>query len=456
MIYAIGDICPRLFTLIVFPVLTSNLIPAEYGIINYVNTIDVFLSVFCILGMNTYFMVYFYKMRTDDEKKKLMGNISLYMILNTIIISTFLYLLGPYLFRSWGCQVNFFPYISLGILTNLFNVLSVMPSCLFRVLENPLPLTIINVAKGFITMILTMIVVTCANGDAYSVLMIRCVVSAVLAFVYLFITYKHVSFNFDFSGLSHVLKFSIPLVPGSIAYYLFSLSDRLLVEKYLTLSELGIYSTAATLAMLLNIVSNGAYKAFEPYFFQTYGTASFKSRFVKVRDVYLYVVLIVGAGLSLFSQDFLNIFSSEQYHTAYKYVPLLTIGTICSAISLMYSTILIAREKTAISTCITFLSAVSSIIINVVFLKKIGLYAAAIAFDFSFAILLMMNVIYSKIKAPFIRPMLASIITILIFVCGSYYCSNICIKVLCLLLIFILNTFLLKINYKEIIPIFKK
>ena len=44
-IYAIGDIIPKLLSFIVFPVLTSYLSPADYGIVNYVNTFNLFFSI---------------------------------------------------------------------------------------------------------------------------------------------------------------------------------------------------------------------------------------------------------------------------------------------------------------------------------------------------------------------------------------------------------------------------
>ena len=69
-IYALGDILPKLFTFIVFPVFTKNLPPEEYGIINYVTTIETFLAVLCVLCLNTYFLVYFFKVKGEEEKKK--------------------------------------------------------------------------------------------------------------------------------------------------------------------------------------------------------------------------------------------------------------------------------------------------------------------------------------------------------------------------------------------------
>jgi O-antigen/teichoic acid export membrane protein len=58
-IYAIGDIAPRLLGFISFPILTQFLTPAEYGIVNYVNTVNTFLTIVGFLCLNTYYLVYY-------------------------------------------------------------------------------------------------------------------------------------------------------------------------------------------------------------------------------------------------------------------------------------------------------------------------------------------------------------------------------------------------------------
>ena len=91
------------------------------------------------------------------------------------------------------------------------------------------------------------------------------------------------------------------------------MSDRILIERYAGLTELGIYSTASTLALLLNIVSMGAYKAFEPYFFKIYGSDIFLTQFKKIYNAFFFVLLIGVSGLALFSKEFLKIMSSEDF-----------------------------------------------------------------------------------------------------------------------------------------------
>lgn len=423
-IYAIGEICPRLFSLIVFPILTSHLSAEEYGIINYVNTIDVFLSVFSLLGLNTFFLVYYYKMPSEQERKNLMGTLSLFIVANTMLISTLLFIYGSKLFSLWGSNVDFYPYIAIGVLTNLFNAVTVMPVCYYRVIEKPLPLTLLNVLKSFVIMIGTIVLIKYYGGSSKEVLEVRLCVSALFAGIFIYLCRNHFTLTLNLKTVKQGLKFSLPLLPGSISYYLFSMSDRLLIDKYLSLRDLGLYSTASTLAMLLNIISNGAYKAFEPYFFQIYGQPQFNDAFRKVRDTLLFVVIVFGTALSLFSKECLWLLSSEEFHSAYIYVPILTIGTICSAMSLMYSTIIIAKGKTIINTIITIIGALVSIVLNIILLPKIGIYSAAIVFSLSFVIIMVLNAIASKINIPILRPVVALVLSFILIFISDYLLKN--------------------------------
>lgn len=451
-IYAIGDILPKLFSLIIFPVLTSHLSPAEYGIINYINTIDTFLSVLSVLSLNTYFLVYYFKVEGEVSKKKLMGNISLSVFLFSIILLLILHLIGPWLFSSWGGKVNFYPYISLGIFINLFNIVTFLPSALYRVQERPLPLTLLNVVKSLSIMLGSVFAVTYFNGQALEVLQMRLYISFFFAIVFIFSVRKDLILNINFPQLKQALKFSLPLLPGALSFYLFSLFDRILIDKYLTLRELGIYSTAATLALMLNIVSNGAYKAFEPFIFQNYSKPDFTLKFKKIRDILLLAILIGSLCLSVFSKDFFKVFSSHEYLISYKYVPIIIIGVIASSMSLMYSTIIIAKGKTVTNTLITFFGAFVSISLNVLFLKHYGIMASAITFALSFTLVLIANIIAARIRITHTRQFMASVFVITSSILIAYLVQtniiwmSMIIKTLFVCLVILITCRILKIN----------
>lgn len=403
-IYALGDIIPRLIGFIALPILTQYLTPADYGIVNYVNTLNTFLLALGFLSVNTYFLVFYYRCKSSEEQKKLLGNLSSFVILLNILIVIFLLFFGTYFFEFIGSNIDFYPYIVVGVLINFFNLFSVLPSALFRVIEKPMPLTILNVSRGIIAFVLTLVLVIYFNYTALGVLYANLIVNFIFAFIFLIMVRHHIIWNLNLTQIKKVLVFSLPLVPGSIAYYLTTISDRILIDRYLSLSDLGIYSIAATIAFILNIFSYGAYKAFEPYVFKNWGSDQFLAIFENIRNGFVYVLLIGVLFLSVFSKEFFILMTDIKFHEAYWYVPLIIIGVYSASLSMLYGTIITAKEKTKINSLISIIGATISVTLNMIFLPKYGLFTAAIVSSFAMTVMLSISIWYAKLNISHYRP----------------------------------------------------
>lgn len=406
-IYALGDIIPRLLGFISLPILTRYLSPSDYGIVNYVNTLNTFLLALGFLSLNTYYLVFYYRCKDSQEKKKLLGNLSSFVILLNAALVLILLLFGKYFFGLLGSKIDFYPYIVIGIFTNFFNLFSILPAALYRILEKPLPLTILNVSRGIVTLIVTLVLVMHFHYTALGVLYSGLIVNFIYAFIFLYSTRKHIIWNLCFKQIKVALAFTLPLLPGSIAYYLTTISDRILIDKYLSLNELGIYSTAATIALILNIFSFGAYKAFEPYIFKNWGQESFMRIFENIRNAFVYVLLIGVLCLSVFSKEFFQIMTDVKFHGAYWYVPMIIIGVYSSSLSMLYGTIITAKGKTKINSMISITGASISVLFNILFLPKFGLITAAVVSSLALTVMLFISMWYSQLKISHSKPVLS-------------------------------------------------
>lgn len=409
-IYALGDIFPRLLSFISFPILTSYLTPADYGIVNYVTTLNTFLMVLGFLGVNTYFLVHFYRCKDEMEQKRLLGNLFTFVLGINLAFAVLLYSLGPILYSALGSNISFYPYIAIGLAIHFFNLFAVLPSALYRILEKPLLLTAINISKGIITLLLILLFVVYLEFTAIGVLYATLLVNICFSGVFIYTTRNYIVWNLNLDQMKTVLKFSLPLIPGSLAYYVTTISDRILIEKFLDLNDLGIYSTAATLAMILHIISYGAYKAFEPYIFKHFGETDFLGRFVEVRDGYVFVLLFGAFGIAVFSREFFTIFSSERFHEAYWYVPLILIGVFASSMSMLYGTIITAKSKTRINSLINTVGAGISISLNLIFLPQFGVITAALVSSFAMSIMFIISKTYAALAIQYRRPLFGFIV----------------------------------------------
>lgn len=449
-IYALGDIIPKALSIIVFPILTQYLTPADYGIVNYVTTLNLLLTIIGFLCLNTYYLVFYYRMENVVEQQKLLGNLSIFVLGINAVLTIILFLLGNYFLQLIGSKISFYPYIAIGLITNFFNLLTILPSALYRVQERPLPLTVLNVLKGLVTMALTVLLVVYFKYTALGVLMSTLIVSVVFGIIFLRVTLKNMIWNIDWTQLKQALIFSLPLLPGSLAYYLLSMADRLFIEYYLDLTQLGIYSTASTLALILNIVSYGAYKAFEPYFFKIYETNQFYCQFIKVQNVFFLVILFCAMGISMFAKEFFILFASEAYRDVYYFVPMLEIGVVFSALIMLYNTILTAREKTKTISVITIIGGVISFLINLFCLPILGITGACLASGVAFGVILICSAYYAKLSINF-TPLIVSFLIAGICVWSTVYIfqfSNILLSLFFKVAIFLTGIVLICVTLK--------
>ena len=461
-IYALGDIIPRLLSFLAFPVLTHYLTPTDYGILNYINALSTFLMVVSFLCTNTYYLVHFYRCENEAEQKKLLGNLSTFIIFYNLLIVLMLLLCGNYFFKLLDSKISFYPYIIIGVLTNFFNIFSILPAALFRLLEKPLFLTMLNISRGIITLALNLILVVFFNYSALGVLYSLLILSTIYAVVFIIITQKYIIWNFNWKQIKEILIFSLPLVPGSLAYYITTISDRILIDKYLNLNDLGIYGTASTLALILNIFSYGAYKAFEPFIFKSWGSENFSRVFERIRNNFVCVLLFGSVGLSLFSKEFFQIFSGVKFHGAYFYVPMIIIGVYCSSVKMLYGTVVTAKGKTKINSGISIFGAVISVVLNISLLPVFGLVAAALVSSLVLAIECLILIWYAKLDIQRNTPVVSFLMVCLMTFLFVYMINldniilSIILKIIVLIVTLLILSKILSVNPFETLKGFIK
>lgn len=417
LIYAVGDIAPRLLGFISFPIYTRYLSPAEYGIVNYVNTVNLFLATIGLLCLNTYFLVFYFKQPTEEDRKKLLGNISISLFCINLVFLFISFLIGPHIIGYIEGNISFYPYLAIGLVTNFFNLLPTLPSALYRMEERPLPLTILNILRGVVTFGVSIWFVVGLGFKAEGLLFSQMIVTIVFGLIFTKITLNNMIWTFNWKQLKTALIFSLPLLPGSLSYLLTTMFDRILIDKYLNLTDLGIYSSASTLALILNIISYGAYKAFEPYIFKYIDSPDFAELFTKLRNGLFWVLLSGAFGLALFAREFFQIFSEQQYHTAYLYVPIILIGVLSSSISTPYGTIITAHNKTKINSAICICGSIVSVSLNFLLIPHLGIIAACLTSALTMTLTLIASIHFSKIqichKVPLLLFLFFSITTII-------------------------------------------
>lgn len=387
ILYIIGEIVPRAVGLFLMPVFTQYLSPEDYGIMSYTESIAVFMYIFSVLSLNSYLLRNYVEIKSDIEKKKFVGNLFVCIMSYNIVVMFVFSAVLSFVFEMMEIQVNFFPYMFLALLTNFFNIFAVIPMALYRIQEKARKFVSISLMSAFLQIILSLLFIITFDqgilGRYYGVL----IASILFAGVYFNLMKKEVIFNFNYHQIREALKFSLPLVPASLSFLLLDISDRLILEQYVSLSQMGIYSIAYTLGFAVNVVINGGYKAFEPILFKNMHQEKFIHIFYDIKNMFLFFVFCMGLFFLLFSQEILYLMATADFYEAYLLVPIIVIAAVIKGLYMLYGVMMMAQNKTKLLSAAAVLGATVNIGLNILFIPTYGIVAAAISTVLGFLIM---------------------------------------------------------------------
>lgn len=273
--------------------------------------------------------------------------------------------------RTLNCQ--FVRARQLNRLYAVDGILCTVVTCLFYVLF----LRVLNLGPmGYL------LAVICADG---------------FSTLFLFIT-AHLWRYIDFHGarglLPQMLRYSLPLVPASIFWWVMNASDLIFVAALLPDGELqtGIYGSSYKLPTVLTIVSTIFTEAWQISAF-TDGTESGRETFFsRVFGAYQSVMFLAGAGLILIAQPFMLLFQ-ENFREGWKYIPLLVIATVFSSLSNFLNSIYMVEKRSGLSLYTMAVGAVLNCVLNFFLIPKLGVNGAVIATLLSYIVVFVLRAV---------------------------------------------------------------
>jgi O-antigen/teichoic acid export membrane protein len=189
--------------------------------------------------------------------------------------------------------------------------------------------------------------------------------------------------------LRRLLHFGLPLVPATLAWWIFSFSDRIVLGRLSTLREVGLYSVANSATTILGLLVGGLALAWTPHALRLYeeqpGEApSFYGRMLT------YVVVgfgLLAVAVTTFAHELLSILATHEYIGAARAVGPLALGFVAFATIQVTGLGMTLRKKTGYLAVFAWGAAVLNLALNLALVPAYGMLASAWATFAAFAFL---------------------------------------------------------------------
>ena len=387
-----GNIIFQALAFFSLPVFTQYLSPDDYGILSYTASIMSLLCVLASLSLQSFIVRHYFELKTDEERKELFGTISIFLLLVNSVLLLLEFLIFPSLLHYFNIKIPFHPYFQIALIINFLDVALIVPLTYFRVTRNPWGYFALSSSRPILSLGLGLVFVVYYKMGVMGRFYGSFIGNFLFFFISVFLIIKISRLRINLDILKSALRFSIPLIPCGVITVAISSTDKIILERYVPLSEIGIYSVGVTLGTVLSIIARGFHFAVEPEIYEAFNHKDFNKKIVIIKNNFLYLLISLGCIIIIFSKEIVMIAISEQFYECYKIIPFFIIGTIFRGVEMFVSTTLFALNKTIYGPVITGISFFINLLGNLILIPYLGILGAASASLVSFVILLIVSV----------------------------------------------------------------
>ena len=173
----------------------------------------------------------------------------------------------------------------------------------------------------------------------------------------------------------YAILFNLPLIPHYLSQTVLNSADRIMIKDMIGEAESGIYSLAYSISMIMTLFNTALSQTISPWIYQ-------KIKDKRIGDISqiayatLALIAVVNILLIAFAPEVVSIFAPESYYDAIWIMP-----PVAMSVYFMFAYDLFAKfefyfEKTKFIMAASIVAAILNIILNYIFIKIFGYYAA--------------------------------------------------------------------------------
>jgi O-antigen/teichoic acid export membrane protein len=378
-IYGLGGLVSRFVALLLLPLYTRYLTPADYGAVETLVALAAILATILRLGIaSAFFRFYFDSTDPDHRLRVVRTSFWFTMTMATIGLAVGLALAGQIselLFDTDDrATLVRMAFVLLWAQMNFEQM-----TALFRVEERAVAFTVATLANLVITVTATIVFVVVFDWGATGVIAGN--FAGTLAVYAALLVYRHeqLGLTLDRPLLRRMNRFGLPLVPSMLALWMLNFGDRFFILKLADASEVGIYSIGSRIASAMVLLLTAFRAAWPAFAFSIEDDDRARQAYSYVLTYLLFVASWAALGLGLLAPWIVEWLTTPAFYGASDVVALLAFGAVAFGGFIVVSIGLGRTKRTQFNWVVTGSAAAVSVVLNLVLIPRHGIVGAGIA-----------------------------------------------------------------------------
>ena len=396
-IYGIGGILSRFAYMLLLPFFTSTLTTNDYGALSLISLVTTACQGLLNLGTSNSISILFFSTSEHRNRSQVIWTAVLLLILNCILLLALFWCASSYLSIKVLGSADYERLIQLALVSLACSVI-VDPFLSYMRMNNMAVLYVSMTLLSFgVTIGISSWLVLVREVGVIGVIIAQCCGQSFLLIISLFFVGRKLLLTFDLQLIRPLVSIGFPSVVGSFATLLLTYSDRWLLERFLGLDQLGIYSVGVSFGMFVTLLTGAFDTAWSP-FFTSYINKREEAGQLFPR-IFTYYVFGFGTLIVLIfsiAKPLVSLLLDLSFEGAWIVVGLIALSQVMYGAFSMLSTGLYFSRSLGQISYVKWIVVTINFVLNIVLIPLMGIFGAAAAMFIGYLILTIMTYMRSQ------------------------------------------------------------
>jgi O-antigen/teichoic acid export membrane protein len=396
-IYGVGGVLVKMVGFLLLPFYTHYLSPVDYGVLEVLDVTMSLLGMFLNMGITAALLRYYGAAQTEEERRKVVGTIFVFTVVTGLAVlfaglaavpAVSRLVLGPsipatYLLLAFCCFV-------IGYIGNI-------PFAYLRAKEASGRVVLIDTLATVGILILSIVFLGGLKMAILGMLISPLIVGAIKLTVLIAWMRRDMTLGVDWGLLRRMLRFGAPLVFANLTMFTLNFSDRLFLQRLVSLDAVGVYAVGYKFGYLINFVLIQPFNMmWQARMYVVHRRPDHRLVFGQVFVLYSFLLTFAALGIALFSHEVVRIMVDPRYVAGEQVVGVVALGYVFLGIAYYVQLAMFLGDRTGLVGGVSTAAAALNLAANYILISRFGIMGAG----------------------------LATLIGFLALAAGSYYCSE--------------------------------